>query len=70
MRICQRKWDSSQVPPSLAPLHVVDDDSDNRRPAGQERAEHRCHANNADEQAESMERVDRLGLGDQGLFAG
>ena len=44
----------------FAPLHVVQDDRDDRRPAGEERADDGRGAEDAGEQAERVQRVDDL----------
>ena len=44
----------------LAALHVIEDDGDDRRPAGEERADDGCGAEDAGEQAERVQRVDHL----------
>ena len=44
----------------LAPLHVVQDDGDDGRPADEEGAHHAGGADDAGEQAQGMERVDRV----------
>ena len=44
----------------LAPLYIVEDDSDDRRPAGEKRADHRRGPEDSREQAERVERIDDL----------
>ena len=53
VRICQRKCDSSQVPRASLCL-IVQNDRDDRRPAGEECADHRGSANDAGQQAERV----------------
>ena len=43
----------------VAPLHVVEDDGDDRGPAGEEGADHRGRRHDAHEQADRVQRVDR-----------
>ena len=50
---------------SLTPLDVVQDDRDDRRPAGEEGADHRGRTNDAGQQAERVQGVYDLGPGDQ-----
>jgi hypothetical protein len=54
-------------PASLAPLDVVQNDGDDRRPAGEECADYRGSANDAGQQAERMKGIHDLGPGDQGI---
>src|SRR5687767_11493252 len=49
----------------LAAFHVVEDDRDDRRPAGEEGADHRGGAEQAGEQTEGVQRIDRLRPGDE-----
>jgi hypothetical protein len=50
---------------SLAPLDIVQNDGDDRRPAGEECADYRGRANDASQQAERVKGVHDLCPGDQ-----
>ena len=51
----------------LASLEVVQNDRDDRRPAGEERSYHGCSPDDTGQQAERMQRVHNVSPGDEGI---
>src|SRR5262245_58345646 len=55
-------------PARLAPLHVVEDDGDDRRPAGEERTDEGGGGDHSRDQAEGVQAVDHVCQGNQRLL--